>query len=170
MKLTPLDIQRQSFGIRFRGFDREEVRAFLSLVAEEMEQLRSENERLTEELRRQTALLAEHHEREQILKNTLVAAQRSAEEMKEAAKKQSQLLLKEAELASDRLVEAAQDKAHAIEKDIFELKMQKRQVQNTVLAAIANLRHLMTLMDEAETQQDKLSFLKRRSSPDGETS
>lgn len=43
--------------------------------------------------------------------------------------------------------------------------MQKRQVQNSVLAAIANLRNLMNLMDEAESQQDKLSFLKRRGAP-----
>ena len=47
MKLTPLDIQRQEFRQRFRGLDPDEVRAFLSLVAEEMEQLRSENEKLT---------------------------------------------------------------------------------------------------------------------------
>ena len=101
MKLTPLDIQRQSFQTRLRGFDRDEVATFLNVVAEEMEQLRSENEKLQEEVRRQSALLAEHHEREQILKNTLVAAQRTSEDIKENAKKQSQMLLKEAELAAD---------------------------------------------------------------------
>ncbi len=98
MKLTPLDIQRQSFESAFRGFDRDEVRTYLNVVAEEMEQLRSENEKLQEEVRRQSALLAEHREREQILKNTLVAAQKTSEDMKENAKKQSQMLLKEAEL------------------------------------------------------------------------
>jgi cell division initiation protein len=165
MKLTPLDVQRQSFKVRFRGYDREEVRAFMAVVAEELEALRIENERLGDEVKRYTALLAEHQEREQVLKNTLVAAQRTSEEMKENAKKQSQLLLREAELAADRLVEAAQDKAHSIEKDILELKMQKRQVQNNVLAAIANLRQLMSAMEEAEAEQDKLSFLKRRSVP-----
>jgi cell division initiation protein len=89
MKLTPLDIQRHSFQTRFRGVDRDEVRTFLNLVAEEMEQLRAENEKLSEEARRLSALLTEHHEREQILKNTLVAAQRTSEELKENAKKQS---------------------------------------------------------------------------------
>lgn len=167
MKLTPLDIQRQSFESAFRGFERDEVRTYLNVVAEEMEQLRSENEKLQEEVRRQSALLAEHREREQILKNTLVAAQKTSEDMKDNAKKQSQMLLKEAELASDRLIETAQAKAHGIEKDILDLKQQKRQVLNSVLASIANLRSLIQTMNEAEAQQDKISFLKRRASPQG---
>jgi DivIVA domain-containing protein len=93
MKLTPLDIQRHEFQQRtFRGLDRAEVRMFLNAVSEEMEHLRSDNEKMSEEVRRLTALLSEHHQREEILKNTLVAAQRTSEELKENAKKQSQML------------------------------------------------------------------------------
>ena len=72
------------------------------------------------------------------------------------------MLLREAELAADRLIEAAQVKAHDIEKDILELRVQKRQVQNSILATIANLRNLIKLMEESEIEQDKLSFLRRR--------
>lgn len=162
MKLTPLDIQRQTFQSSFRGFDRDEVRTYLNVVAEEMEQLRSENEKLQEEVRRQSQILTEHHEREQILRNTLVAAQRTSEEIKENAKKQSQMLFKEAELAADRLIETAQAKAHAIERDILDLKQQKRQMLNSILTAISNLRSLVQSIYEAETEQDKVSFLKRR--------
>ncbi len=128
-------------------------------------QLRSEHEKQSEEIRRVNMLLSEHNQREEILKNTLVAAQRTSEELKGNARKQSQLLLKEAERAADRLVEAAQARAHEIEKDIVELKMQKRQVLNSILAAIANLRNLIQLMSESEAQQDKLSFLKRKTEP-----
>ena len=170
MKLTPLDVQRQSFQTRFRGFDREEVRTFLNVVSEEMEELRSENEQLGEEVRRLSTRMAEHHEREQILKNTLVAAQRTSEEIKENAKKQSQMLFKEAELAADRLVEAAQSKAHEIERDILELKLEKRKVLNEVLAAINNLRNLIQMMSESEARQEKISYLKRRARPEGSTS
>jgi cell division initiation protein len=171
MKLTPLDIQRHEFQQRtFRGLDRAEVRMFLNAVSEEMEHLRSDNEKMSEEARRLTALLSEHHQREEILKNTLVAAQRTSEELKENAKKQSQMLLKEAELAADRLVEAAQSRAHDIEKDILELKMQKRQVLNSILAAIANLRNLIQLMSETEAEREKVSFLKRRADGGGSKS
>jgi cell division initiation protein len=168
MKLTPLDIQRHEFQQRaFRGIDGDEVRAFLNAVSEEMEQMRAENEKLSAEVRRLNVLLSEHQQREEVLKNTLVAAQRTSEELKENAKKQSQMLLKEAELAADRLVEAAQSRAHDIEKDIIELKMQKRQVLNSILAAIANLRNLIQLMGESDAEQEKLSFLKRRAEAGG---
>ena len=113
MKLTPLDIQRHEFQQRsFRGLDSDEVRTFLNDVSEEMEQLRFEHEKQSDEIRRVNLLLSEHTQREEILKNTLVAAQRTSEELKDNAKKQSHLLLKEAELAADRLVEAAQARAH----------------------------------------------------------
>ena len=131
-----------------------------------MEQLRADNEKMSEESHRLSALLAEHHQREEILKSTLVAAQRTSDEIKDTAKKQSQILLKEAELAADRLVEAAQARAHDIEKDILELKMQKRQVLNSILAAIANLRNLIQLMSEGDARQEKVSYLKRKPEPD----
>jgi cell division initiation protein len=115
----------------------------LNAVSEEMEQLRSENVKLSEEVRRWNVFLSEHQQREEILKNALVAAQRTSEELKENANEQSQLLLKEADLAADHLVEVAQSRAHDIEKDIIELKMQKQQVLNSVLAPIANLRNLI---------------------------
>ena len=35
MKITPLDIEGHTVSRKVRGFDRDEVRAFLSLVAEE---------------------------------------------------------------------------------------------------------------------------------------
>ena len=163
MKLTPLDIQRHEFQQRsFRGLDADEVKTFLNDVSEEMEQLRGEYEKQSEDVRRVNLLLSEHHQREEILKNTLVAAQRTSEELKDTARKQSQMVLTEAELAADRLVEAAQARAHEIEKDIVELKMQKRQVLNSILAAIANLRNLIQLMSDSDAQQDKLSFLKRK--------
>ena len=43
--------------------------------------------------------------------------------------------------------------------------MQKRQVLNSILGAIANLRNLIQLMSESEAQSDKLSFLKRKAEP-----
>ncbi len=170
MKLTPIEIQHKEFKNKFRGFDCDEVRTFLNVVSEEVEQLRSENEKNTEEMRRLSSLLAEHHEREQILKNTLVAAQRTSEEIVQNAKKQSQVQLKEAELSADRLIEAAQSKAHDVERDILDLKLHKRRILNSVLSAIANLRNLIEMMNESEAEQDKVSFLKRRSSQGGDGS
>ena len=46
MKILPMDIQRQSFGTKFRGFDPEEVRGYLTIVAEEVAAIQGDRDRL----------------------------------------------------------------------------------------------------------------------------
>ena len=75
MKLSPTDIQRQTFGQRFRGLDRDEVRSFLATVAEEMAALQRERDTTEQQLRHLELIVNEHRERESILKNTLLSAQ-----------------------------------------------------------------------------------------------
>jgi cell division initiation protein len=76
MKILPMDIQRQSFGTKFRGFDPEEVRGYLTIVAEEVAAIQGERDRLDHEIQSLKAALEEHRQREVILKNTLLTAQR----------------------------------------------------------------------------------------------
>jgi cell division initiation protein len=52
MRITPLDIQQKQFRMKFRGFDVEEVYAFLEIVREEMEDLLRENANLKENIQR----------------------------------------------------------------------------------------------------------------------
>ena len=49
MKISPMDIQRQTFARRFRGFDQDEVRTYLHLVAEEVAALQRERDDLLEQ-------------------------------------------------------------------------------------------------------------------------
>ena len=80
MKILPMDIQRQSFGQKLRGFDQEEVRAYLAIVAEEVAALQGERDRLDQEVQNLKGLLDEHRQREVILKNTLLTAQRVSDQ------------------------------------------------------------------------------------------
>ncbi|MGH2628679.1 MAG: DivIVA domain-containing protein, partial [Anaerolineales bacterium] len=74
MKISPMDIQRQTFNQKLRGFDREEVRAYLTLVAEELAAMLRERDGLVHEVQALRSLIDEHRERETILKNTLLTA------------------------------------------------------------------------------------------------
>jgi len=85
VKLTPTDVQRQSFSSRFRGFDPDEVRAFLAAVAEEMAALQRDRDAVDQQLRHLELIVGEHRERESILKNTLLTAQKASEDIREAA-------------------------------------------------------------------------------------
>lgn len=136
MKLTPLDIIQRQFSIRFRGFDKDEVAAFLQEVAGELAELIKEMSHKEERLSRLEEELAIHQERERELQNTLVTAQRLTEELKENAKRQAELLIKEAEVKAERLLAEAQARRARVEEEIIELKRQKGLFKAQIRAAI----------------------------------
>jgi len=161
MKISPMDIQKQTFGPKFRGIDPEEVRSYLTLVAEEVAALQRERDVLDQEVQSLRALIEEHRQREQILKNTLLTAQRVSEEIKENARKQSESVVKEAELQADRLLELAQARAHEVERGILELRAHRTGLRTDIRALITRLTSILDLQEEAEVE-DNLRFLKRR--------
>src|SRR2546428_13552022 len=89
MKISPMDLQRQTFAQRLRGFDPAEVRTYLNIVAEEVAALQRERDRLEPEGQSPRPLVDEHRQRETTLKNTPPTAQRLSQASKEAAPKRS---------------------------------------------------------------------------------
>jgi cell division initiation protein len=161
MKISPMDIQRQAFGRRLRGLDADEVRAYLNIVAEEVATLQMERDRLHHEAQELRSLLEEHRQRETILKNTLLMAQRVSEEIKENARKQGETVIKEAEIQSDHLIELAQSRAHEVERGILDLRAHRTALRTDVRALITRLTQILDLQEEVEVE-DNLRFLKRR--------
>ena len=161
MKISPMDIQRQTFGSRWRGYDDAEVRTYLNIVAEEVAALQRERDGLEQEVQSLRALVDEHRQRETILKNTLLTAQRLSEEIREAARKQSESVVKEAEMQADRLLELAQSRAQEVERGILDLRGHRSGLRTDVRALITRLTHILDLQEEAEVE-DNLRFLKRR--------
>jgi len=161
MKISPMDIQRQTFAQRLRGLDPAEVRTYLNIVAEEVAALQRERDGLAQEIQSLRALLDEHRQRETILKNTLLTAQRLSEEIREAARKESESVVKQAELQADRLLELAQSRAQDVERGILDLRAHRSSLRTDVRAFITRLTHILDLQEEAEVE-DNLRFLKRR--------
>jgi cell division initiation protein len=123
MKLTPLDVQQKSFRrARLSGVDEREVRAFLELCASEMEELTRRLHKQDEELRQREAQIAEYRSREQLLQKTLTTAQKLAEEMKAQARKETEIVLSDAELQAEKIIANAQNKRLQLIGEIDELK------------------------------------------------
>jgi cell division initiation protein len=167
MKLTPADVQRQIFSQRFRGFDPDDVRTFLAAVAEEMAEMLRDKERVQQELKHLELIVSEHREREAILKNTLLTAQKVAEEIRETARKEAETIVKQADLQGDRLLDLAQTRAHDVERGILELRGHRTALRTDIRALVTRLTHLLDLQEEAEVE-DNLRFLKRREEAAGQ--
>ncbi len=132
MNITPLDITQKQFRKSFRGYDPEEVEAFLSLVAVEFEALVKEVNALREERQRKDDELAEHRSRERALQETLVAAQKASEEIRDAARKEAEITISDAELQAEKIVQGAHARVLRIVDDINELKRQRVQFEANV--------------------------------------
>lgn len=125
MQLTPLEITQREFRKVLRGYDPEEVRHFIESVADEVESLLKDNaarrERIAELDDRVRALEGQ----EESLRNTLVTAQRMTEEIKANAKREADLIVREAEGKAQRLTAEAQTRVADAQKEILELRRQR---------------------------------------------
>ncbi len=125
MELSPLEITQREFGRRFRGYDPEEVHTFLEQIADEMTRLLQEASDRAGQVQRVETQVRVHQEREDTLRNTLVSAQKMTEEMKGNAKREADLILKEAELKAERLLEQAHRKLAQVQVEIAEMVRQR---------------------------------------------
>lgn len=137
MRLSPIDIRQQEFSTKmFRGFDRNEVDAFLDDVAEEYEGVLRENATLREQVGSYEERARGLGETERTLKDTLVTTQRVAEEMKEGAKRDAQLIVREATLNADKMLEESRAEEAKLRVEIQTLKRLRRQLIEELRATV----------------------------------
>ena len=132
MNITPLDITQKQFRKVFRGLDPEEVEAFLGLVAVELEDLLKDFTALREDNQRKAEEIVQYRSRERALQETLVTAQKASEEIRDAARKEAEITISDAELQAEKIVQAAHTRFLRIVDDINELKRQRIQFETNV--------------------------------------
>jgi cell division initiation protein len=168
MRVSPLDLRQQRFKQVLRGYDRAEVVAFLTEAADDYEQALLEIDRLREDVRRLEALLGEHREREANLRNTLLTAQRLADEIKQAAHTEAKLIVREAEGRADMLLQKAQGRLDEVERDINEMRLRRRSVEGSLEASIQSLYSALEFIREQDKAREDGQVLLHRPRNAGE--
>ena len=105
--IKPLDIRNKEFRRCFRGYDEQEVDSFLDHVVDAMDKLLRENTELSEQVQRMGTAVAHYKELEDVLKSTMLIAQKTAQEMKASAEKESEVIIQEAQARADEIVRQA---------------------------------------------------------------
>lgn len=149
--LTPLDIQKTRFTQKMRGYDPQEVAQFLELVAEELAARLADVERLEQEARYYRQRLQEGERREHQLQETLVRAQKVADEITEQAEREAKVIVREAEITGDRIVQQATEQAARIESRVDELRVRRREL----LLRLRNTVDLFSELVEEETRDEE---------------
>lgn len=157
--LTPLEIQKQTFSRTIKGYNLDEVRAYLHLVAEEIERLLRDTDRLARENAMMKEDLEDHSNRERILKDTLLSAQKVAEDLTGNARKEAELIVKDAELLADRVIGQAMHRVGDLEKAIQDLKIERRAVRNKLQGTLDTVQQMIILDAEEEANELPITAL-----------
>lgn len=165
-RITAREVEGQEFTRRMRGYDPDEVRLFLRTASEEIERLVLENGTLREEIGQLRVRLEDFRDRERTLQETLLTAQKMAEEMKGRSEKEAEVLVKEARLKAERILEQAQDQLQLIEDEIGRLRLERDAFENRLRSAIDEHAALLDLRRKDAGDADNLRFLRRRSGRD----
>lgn len=109
MKITSMEITNKEFKKSMRGYSQDEVDEFLDKIAEDYETLYKENSTLKEKVAAIDERLEHYSKMESTIQNTLLLAQNAAEHARENSKKESDLIIKNANESARKIM----DKAHS---------------------------------------------------------
>lgn len=161
MKIAPQDILTQQFGVKVKGFDKEEIKNFLVQVAETLENEIQEKESLKKKMEHASEKLAKFEKREEILRDTLVSAQKFSAEIKSNAQKESELIIKEAEMKAEDIIRNAIDRQKDLKEEIRNLKFKRREIESDLVNMLNSLKELIKSYQKEDEQFEKVEYLKR---------
>jgi len=145
MSITPNEILEKEFAVKFRGYDREEVGAFLEEVANYLATVIRERNELKDRVlafKKQIAMLKQQ---EAEFRRALTAAHQAAEDMKSGAQKEAELIIDRAKLDADRIIQDAHQEAIELEDRIRRLRMLQRE---TVFKIRSSFEGFLRILDD----------------------
>ncbi len=125
MKITPLDIKKQVFKKVLRGYDPIEIDTFLEMLAEEFEALIKEKNNLSDEVLKLKTQLHDYQEVEKTFKESLMNAQQTMNQSRENSKREATLIIKEAEVNAEKILENAKKQLINMKNELMVIKAQK---------------------------------------------
>lgn len=157
MKLTPLDVRKQEFKKAMRGFDADEVEAFLTMVADELELHIREKNQLNDELIKLRTQLRDYQRVETTLRETLVKAQNTIEDTRANSRREAELIIHEAELQADNIIKDAREQLLGIRHEISLLKSQKDAIAKRLRYMLESQLEMLDVMviDDLDSKKAK---------------
>ncbi len=154
MKLTPLDIRKQEFKKSMRGYDADEVDAFLSMVADELELLIREKNQVNDELIKLRTQLKDYQQVEQTLRDTLMKAQNTVEESRANSRREAEIIIHEAELQAEHSVKDAKESLKDLKNEIYMLQVQKESFAKRLKHLLESQIELLQVLDFDDVNMD----------------
>jgi cell division initiation protein len=169
MSVNRIDLLNHTFSRALRGYDPNEVDNFMQEVADALARLGDERVRLANRVARLEERLAEQADRENILRETLLASQRTMEELKSAAQKEAQLIIESAQNRAESLTNQANLRLARILDEISEARKLKAQFEFKVRSVIEGHLKLLELgqMEDSRMERATAALSRRAGEKNG---
>ncbi|GAB4249262.1 MAG: hypothetical protein Tsb0034_28640 [Ekhidna sp.] len=136
MKITPLEIRQKDFEKKLRGYDKDEVNAFLQSLSNEWERVLEENKDLNLKLQQAEKEVKKLREVESSLYKTLKTAEDTGANVIEQANKAAELHMKETKMNAEALLNESKNKARAM---IEQAEVEARQIIEELQDAVKSI-------------------------------
>ena len=154
MSVSRIDVLNRSFAKSLRGYDTDEVDAFLQEIAETLGRVSEERTLLTNRVALLEAELVSFRERESTLRDTLMTTQRMTEGLKTTAQREAQVIVAEAQARAENIINQSGLKLARLQESILNAKKMKAQLTMR-LRSVAE-EHLRLL--DMDRQDDELDY------------
>ncbi|MCH8928617.1 MAG: DivIVA domain-containing protein [Candidatus Marinimicrobia bacterium] len=159
MKLTPIDIRKWEFKKGIRGYDKYEVQAFLELAAEEFEKLQQDRREFEQKSKRLEKEIEEYRRVEKSLQDTLVSAKETTDRLMENSRKEAELIVGDAELHADKILEGARKKASRIEDEITRLTVLRDSFAVKLKSILSSQVELLEMFGEVNVEEKEFRIV-----------
>jgi cell division initiation protein len=154
MKLTPLDVKKQEFKKVLRGYDPVEVDSFLDMMSNEFAELLKQCKDMREQLVEYEAQLRDYRQMEKTLQQTLMQAQEASGRSIENSRKEAQLIVQEAELKANQILDRARLDLSRTKDEIGNLRSKKESIMSRLKVL---LNSEIELIKALEIDDDELT-------------
>ena len=155
--MEPLELENRRFSKSLMGANLREVKTFTQDAADEMRRLSAENAGLKKDIQGQEKELHEFRERENTIRNVLVTAQKTAEQARANAEKEAKLIVSEAELRAENILEGARRQLAQTHEEIEVLKRHRIQLEAKMKSLLETFRQIL---DAEKVDFDSVSEVK----------
>jgi cell division initiation protein len=122
MTLSPVEIRHVELRRRPLGYDRRAVDGLLDRIVASFEEVWRDREELRDHAERIAGELARARELEELLRNTLMSAERAADEMRAQARKEAELLVEQARIAAREIAANADHERERVRAEVRRLR------------------------------------------------
>jgi cell division initiation protein len=149
MRVTPLDIRQKTFEKNFRGYEKDEVNAFLLTLSQEWERVLDENKECRIKLEATEREVSKLREVESSLYKTLKTAEDTGANVIDQARRTAELHLRESQLKADAMINEAKLKARdTIEESDIRAKEILEEMEDRLKILVESYKKMQTLRDD----------------------